>query len=250
MTDELGPPARPSGMGCFGKGCVTFTGLLLFFVIVLVAGAFWGLHYLRSYSSAEPLTLPTVEATPSAEEPSEAPAAPPPPTPPAMGTTAPVPAEPTPAIEAPPPATPPVSRDWKSFEKAAKHGQPASVQLSADEINGLIAGSHARGKVFVSIENNVGRVQVSMQLKGVYMLNGRYLNGTATVEASPDGDPAKARISNVVLGGQSVPDSMLDQSFFGWPSIRTTVRNWLSERNITTFRIENNQVFGATSGGG
>jgi hypothetical protein len=237
-------------MGCVGKGCLTLTGLLIFLAIALVAGAFWGLHYLRSYSSAEPLPLPTVETTTSVEE--ESSEAPPAalPTPSPLTTAAPV-TEPTPAIQVspPPPATPPVSRDWKSFEKAAKHGQPASVQLSADEINGLIAASHARGKVFVAIENNVGRVQVSMQLKGVYMLNGRYLNGTATVEASPDGDPAKARISNIVLGGQSVPDSMLDQAFFGWPSIRTTVRNWLSERNITTFRIENNQVFGSTSGG-
>ncbi|HMJ06034.1 MAG TPA: hypothetical protein VK474_07235 [Chthoniobacterales bacterium] len=235
MNDGIEVPAARSGMGCFGKGCVTFLGLVVFLAIALIAGTFWGIHYLRSYSSTEPLPLPTAETSTAGE---------------ASGDEQPVPESSALTETEAAPTAPPsgeISHDWKSFEKAARRNEPARIELTADQINTLIAGSDSRGKVSVSIEDNIGRVQVSIPLHGVYMMEGRYLNGEATVAASPDGDPAKARISNVVLSGQAVPESVLDRTFFGWPSIHTTVTNWLEERNVHTFRIQDNRVVGATT---
>ena len=77
-------------------------------------------------------------------------------------------------------------------------------------------------------------------------MNGRYLNGEATVEASSDGDPDKARITNITLGNQAVPDSVLDQRLLGWSSMRGLIREWLEDKNIAVFKIENGQVIGET----
>ncbi len=142
--------------------------------------------------------------------------------------------------------TKPLVRDWKTFEKAAKGGEPARIELTASEINGLIANSNGRGKVFVDINNDVAQVQVSLPLKGVFALDGRYLNGSLTVTSSPDGDPAKAQISNITANGRTLPNAFIDQGVFGWPSLRSVVANWLNEQNIGTFRIENNRAIGET----
>ena len=153
------------------------------------------------------------------------------------------------ASPAPTVSTVPLVSDWKSFQRAAKRGEAVRVELSDAEINGLIAGSNdARGKVFVAINNDVGRVQVSLPLQGVPTMSGRYLNGELTVESSPDGDPANVRVSNILLNGQPVSNAFLDRSLFGYPSLRTVVGKWLTEQRIGTFRIENNRAIGESSG--
>lgn len=119
--------------------------------------------------------------------------------------------------------------------------------MTADDINTLIADDpNARGKGFVRIENNVGRVSVSIPLDEVVFMSGRYLNGEATVRASPDGDPTKAEISEVTIGNQSVSDNFLDRRIFGWSSLRGYIGEWLAEEKIGTFRIENNRAIGET----
>lgn len=250
---ESVPPQ--SGGGCLGKGCTTVLGLGAFLVIALIAGTFWGIHYLRGFSSPEPLPLPIAENTPAVVDTYVPPAA----TQPApLPTAAPVTAAPqpeaTPALPVPTPtpnvvsATPLVG-DWKSFQRAAKRGQAVRIELTDADINGLIAGSDdARGKVWVSINNDVGRVQVSMPLEGVPTMSGRYLNGELTVQSSPDGDPAKVRVSNILLNGQPVSNAFLDRSLFGYPSLRTVVGQWVTQQRIGTFRIENNRAIGESSG--
>ncbi|MFN2509554.1 MAG: hypothetical protein ABR589_12380, partial [Chthoniobacterales bacterium] len=123
------------------------------------------------------------------------------------------------------------------------------IELTAPEINTLFENDpELRGKAVVSIRDNAARVRVSIPMGKVFMMQGRYLNGEATVESSPDGDPAKARISNIILGSQAVPDAALDQRLFGWASIRSYINDWLQEKEIATFRIENDRVIGETRG--
>ena len=242
MTNGVDAPPPPRTSGCFGKGCLTLAGLLVFLAIALVAGTFWGLHYLRSYSATERLPLPTVN-TVAAEAP-DAVDNQPVEVPPDDNSTP----TPPPATLLSPEEAKQLERDWKAFEKAAVQRKAVSIELTAVDINTLIAGSEARDEVSVSIENNIGRLRFSVPLNRVFLMDGRYLNGEATVAASPDGDPAKARISNILLNGQSVPDSVLDQGLFGWPSINTFVKDWLRKQQIASFRIENNKVIGETRG--
>src|SRR5215213_1742135 len=232
MNSTLSPLPAPRGMGCLGKGCITVVCLFLFLVVAFLGGGMWALNRVRhTYSSSEPLALPQTSPTePPVRE------TPPPPLPDPVSRPVPTPEAPIPVAD--------VQARWKAFEKAAKRGQKASIELTAAEINALIANSSKlRGKGYVSIENNVGHVKVSVPLNEITFMNGRYLNVEASVQASPDGDPNKARISSIILGNQSVPDDVLDRRLFGWTSIRGSIQKWLADENIAEFRIENGRVF-------
>lgn len=235
MTQAAQLPPPSSGAGCLGKGCLTFVVLLLILSAALIGGSFWGLHYLRQkYSATEGVKLPTLDRTSTIA-----------PTPVTEPTASPGETSNASATE----YAEEVQARWDAFEDAADRGERARIELTADDINALIQNDReVRGKVFVAIENNIGRVRVSIPLENVFMMGGRYLNGEATVEASPDGDPFKARISNVVLANQPVPDDVLDRQIFGWSSVRTLITDWLNDEDISTFKIQNNRVIGETRG--
>ncbi|HEY0725487.1 MAG TPA: hypothetical protein VGD41_16115 [Pyrinomonadaceae bacterium] len=234
------PPPEKGGLGCLGKGCLTGVGLVIFLAIAFVGGTYWAVHHLRQkYSASEPLTLPEVsESDLVASEPTAVPV----PAAPASAPTAPT---------APPQAPVPIQKRWKTFEKAKNRNENANIVLTASEINALLsANNKTRGKGFVWIENNLGHIRVSIPLNKVYLMEGRYLTGEATVEPSPDGNPMSARITNIVINGEPVPDSVLDRRLFGWSSMRMQINKWLSDERITSFRIEDNRVIGQKQGGG
>lgn len=244
------PTTTRSGGGCAGKGCMMF---LLFGVLLLVAlagGSYWGIKRLQNtYSAAEATTFPEVttawqEGTADAES-----------------------AEPEP-VEEPQPAeqadqvemvAADVAQRWRAFEKAADKHQKARIDLNAAEINTLLNNdANTRGKAHVAIRNDVGHVQVSIPLdsllksagwaQSILGVEGRFLNGEATVEASPDGDPGKARISNVKIAGQAVSDDWLDRQMFGMKSARMAISEWLADQEIQSFYIRQNRVYAETRG--
>jgi hypothetical protein len=227
MTSWIEPPPKPKGMGCLGKGCLLIIIFLLLLAVAFVIGFYVG---------TKPRELPQVQTS---EEEQDAvssrwnefetasrneqtsPVAPP---------LAPAPdeaaaSEPTPVPE----ATPSANR----------------IELTASDINQLISrGRRTRGKAFVSIENNVARVQVSVPLEKVGF-RGRSLNGEFTVTAPPDRNPRNLQINRMSFSG--VPDGMLN-SLLGSHSVQSYVDDFASEHGITTFTIENNKVILETSG--
>ncbi len=248
MTDPIATPPQRRRSGCLAKGCMTLVVLFLFLGVAFVGGGYWALRHLKStYSATEPLTFGNVttdESTSDQQPDDDVPLVADEPTAPAV--------QPQPQRQRVVASEPygDVRERWQAFEKAGKHGQPARVELTANDINTLIAGApKLSGKAFVSIANNAGRVRVSVPLDGVFMMEGRYLNGEATVEASPDGDPQKARITNVIMGNQAVPESVLDRRLFGWSSIRGLMTDWLNDTNVTGFMIQDDRVIGVTGGG-
>ena len=113
------------------------------------------------------------------------------------------------------------------------------IELTADDINQLIAGSRKlRGKGFVSIENNVARVQVSVPLEKVGF-RGRFLNGELQVRSSPDRNPRNIEITEVSVGG--VSDKVLN-ALLGFRSLRSYADQYATEYDITSFAIEDNKV--------
>ena len=237
------PPPEPRGSGCFAKACLTFVCLFVLLAVAFIGGGFWAFRHLQNtYSATQPLTFgnfTSSESTVPGGDRNDSAAG----EEPLTGDQQEQPVDTPESIET-------VRSRWRAFEKAAKHNQPARVDLTADDINTLIAGDRKlRGKAFVSIANNAARVKVSVPLDKVFMMKGRYLNGEATVEPAPDGDPRHALISNVVLANQSVPDAMLDTRLFGWSSIRGAMTDWLDDNNIAYFTIQNDHVVGATRGG-
>ncbi len=231
-------------------------GALLF--VALAGGTFWGIKKIQNeYSQAEPTAFPEVttawqEGT-AEEGPSDSGAEA---EPQGGPETAAQPADPAELVET---VAADVTQRWRAFEKAADKHQKARIDLNAAEINTLLNNDpDTRGKAHVTIRNDVGHVQVSIPLDGLLKnagwaqsilgVEGRYLNGEATVEASPDGDPAKARISNVKIGGEVVSDNWLDRQVFGMKSARGAIADWLADQEIESFQIRNNRVYAETRG--
>lgn len=243
MSTPVERPRPGTGIGCFGTGCVTLICLLVFLVIAFVGGGYWAWHHVqKTYSASEPIAFANATSSDSTisveqstalrqETPGDGGVA-----------TAAAQIEPRESAKA-------VQARWRAFENAADHHEKARIELSATDINTLIENDpKLRGKAAVSIHDNVGRVQVSIPLDGVLMMNGRYLNGEATIESPPDGNPDRTRISNIILAKQAVSDDMLDRRLFGSSSIRGYMKDWLNDKEVTYFRIENNRVIGETRG--
>src|SRR5438067_12416420 len=123
MNTWVEAPPRRKGLGCFGRGCL----ILLVFAIVLAiacfAGMYWGLHRhsalcYGSYWLAKTRSL------------AEAP------------TTSPEFSGSEEQIQR-------ARGGWQDFEQKTRAGQPAGIELRADDINALSAASgDLRGKAF------------------------------------------------------------------------------------------------------
>jgi hypothetical protein len=113
------------------------------------------------------------------------------------------------------------------------------IELSATDINQLIAGSKKlRGKAFVTIENNVARVQVSVPLEKAGF-KGRFINGELQVRSAPDRNPRNIEITEVSVGG--VSDKILN-TLLGFKSLRSYADEYATEYDIRSFAIEDNKV--------
>jgi hypothetical protein len=228
MTSWIEPPPKPKGMGCLGKGCLLIIVFLLLLAVAFIIGFYVG---------TKPRELPQVQTSEeeqnavssrwnefeaaSRNEPTS-------PVAPEIAPTTDVVAasEPTPVPEATP-------------------SSANRIELTASDINQLISrGRRTRGKAFVSIENNVARVQVSIPLEKVG-LGSRSLNGQFSVSAPPDRNPRNLQINQMSFSG--VPDGMLNR-LLGSHSVQSYVDDFASEHGITTFTIENNKVILETSG--
>lgn len=229
MTSWIEPPPKQKGMGCLGKGCLLIVVFLLLLAIAFVIGFYVG---------TKPRDLPKVQTSEEEQN--------------AVSarwdefeaasrneqvTTPPVPEpSPTPDVTPVPEAT------------ATPTATPASnrIELSASDINALIArGRRTRGKAFVSIDNDVARVQITIPLDKVGF-RGRFLNGDFAVRPPPDHNPRNLQITQMSMSG--VPDGVLN-SLMGSRSVQSYVDEYANQYGITSFTIENNKVIFETSGG-
>jgi hypothetical protein len=220
------PPPRTKRNGCLGKGCMMIVVFIVLLAVAFFVGGYVGVRYV--VTSKEPKPIPQIETTEADQEAARAkweqfkagPRSAPVEETTTSGTT---------TTEVAPAATP----------------GPNRVELTASDINQLIAGSRKlNGKAFVSIENNVARVQVSVPLEKVG-LRGRYLNGELQVRSAPDRNPRNIEVTEVSLGG--VSEKVLN-SLLGFRSLRSYADQYATEYDITSFAIEDNKVIIESSG--
>ncbi len=181
------PPPR-KGLGCFARGCL----ILLVFAIVLAiacfAGMYWGfqrhsavvhgIYWLAKTHSIAEAPAPVPEFTASDEQ-----------------------------IHA-------VRERWQDFEQKTRAGQPAEIELSADDINALIASNReARGKVSVSIEGNQLRFQASVPLGEFLGRPGYYFNGDITVEFKGAESLENPQFNRLMVNGEQVPSDLLNWKY-------------------------------------
>jgi hypothetical protein len=216
MNTWVEAPPRRRGLGCFARGCL----VLLVFAIVLgiacFAGMFWGfqrhsaivhgIYWLaKTHSIADaPVSLPEFNA-------SEA------------------------QIQS-------VRERWQDFEQKTRAGQPAEIELSADDINTLIATNpDARGKVFVVIDGNQLRLQTSVPFGELIGRRGYYFNGDISVEFKGAESLENPQLNRIVVNGEQVPSGLLNWKYRS-RRLREYVADYRSEFNIGTIEVRDAKV--------
>jgi hypothetical protein len=231
MTSWIEPPPKRKGIGCFGKGCL----LTVVFLILLAVAFFVGV-----YTGTKPREIPQVQTSEDEQsavrarwEEFEARSQND-----QVMSPAPVSTPLRAAEETSPPDVVP--------SPVATPASPNRIELTANDINQLISSSRkAQGKAFVSIDNDVARVQLTIPLDKVGF-RGRYLNGEFAVRASPDRNPRNLQITQVSLTG--VPDAVVN-TLLGSHSLNSYVDEFASKYGIMSLTIENNKVILEKSGG-
>ena len=101
------------------------------------------------------------------------------------------------------------------FVAAAQSGRPATLHLSADEINTLIARDPdwavARGRVHVTLDGSSAQVESAFQLGAFekFFLPDRYVNSVASIglEYHPATRSIAIDLQQIQLNGQTLPPS-------------------------------------------
>jgi len=192
------PPKK--GLGCFGRGCLILLVFLIVLVIACFAGVYWGLHrhsalFYGNYWLAKTRSI------------AEAPTA-------------------VPGFNASNQQIQLIQERWQDFEQKSRAGQPAEIELSADDINALIATSDdVRGKVFASIDGDQLRLQASLPIGGVLGRPGYYFNGDVIIELKGAQSLDSPRLSRITINGEQVPTD-----FLNWKYRFRELREYLAEQ--------------------
>ena len=216
MNTWVEAPPRRRGLGCFARGCL----MLLIFAIVLAiacfAGMYWGLHrhsalFYGSYWLAKTRSI------------AETPAA-------------------VPEFNGSDQQTQRVRERWQDFEQKTRAGQAAEIELSADDINALIATTEgARGKVLASIDGDHLRLQATMPIGGFLGRPGYYFNGDVIIELKGAQALDNPQFSRITINGEQVPTD-----FLNWKYRSRQLREYLAEQrnayDVDTIEIRDGKV--------
>jgi len=218
MNTWVEAPPRQKGLGCFARGCL----ILLVFAIVLAiacfAGMYWGfqrhsaivhgVYWLAKTHSiaAERIPVPVTEFT-------------------AWDTQ----------IQN-------VRERWQDFEQNARAGQAAEIEVTADDMNALIAASQdARGKVFVSIDGNQLRFQASVPLGEVLGRPGYYFNEDITVEFKGAESLDNPQLNRIVVNGEQVPSDLLNWKYRS-RRLHEYLADYRNEYDIGTIEVRDGKL--------
>jgi hypothetical protein len=192
------PPRR--GFGCFGRGCLIFLVFVIVLAIACVGGMYWGLHrhsalFYGSYWLAKTHSL--AEA-----------------------------ATPVPEFSGSDQQIQRAHERWQEFEQKTRAGQPAEIELSADDINALIATTEGvRKKLFASIDGDQLRLQTSVPIGDFLGRAGYYFNGDVIIELEGAQSPDSPRFTRLTVNGEQVPMDFLD-----WKYRSRHLRDYLTDQ--------------------
>jgi hypothetical protein len=131
---------------------------------------------------------------------------------------------------------------WQDFEQKTRASQPAEIELSADDINALIATTEdVRGKVFASIDGDQIRLQASVPIGGFLGRPGYYFTGDVIIELNGVQSPDNPRFSRITINGEQVPSD-----FLNWKYRSRQLREYLAEQrnayDVGTIEIRDGKV--------
>lgn len=232
MNTPVEPPPN-RGTGCFGKGCLILIVLAILFVVVGVGGTYWGLRHV--YLSDKPAPIPETSAPTetSATTPGE--------------TSATTPSE----------KSAEVRERFDTMKKAARVHEASDVELTAADINALIAANRkSSGTASVGINDTVLQAQFSIPLErldvpfqSAFGLGDRYLNATVTITAPPGTNASSVQLNEVTLNGHGIPAGLLDWGLPGvGRSLRSYVIKYANQYGVMDGEIRDGKVILHTSG--
>jgi hypothetical protein len=215
MNSWVDAPPR-KGLGCFARGCLIVLVFAIVLAIACFAGMYWGLHrhsalFYGSYWLAKTRSL------------AEAP-------------------KPVAEFSASDQQTQSIRERWQDFEQKTRAGQPAEIELSADDINSLIAANDdARGKVFASVEGNELRLQASVPIGRFLGRPGYYFNGDVIIQFNGAQSLDNPQFSRITVNGEQVPNDLLN-----WKYRSRQLREYLADQQnayeIGTIEIRDSKV--------
>jgi hypothetical protein len=186
-------------MGCFARGCLILVVFAVALGIACFAGMYWGLY--RHSAIFHGLYWLTKAH--------------------AIGQTA----APVPDFTASDAQIQSVHERCQDFEQKARAGQPAELELTADDLNTLITTNQdVRGKVFASIEGDTLRCQASVPLEKFIGRPGYYLNGDVTVALGGAESLENPQVGGITINGEPVPRDLLN-----WKYRSKRLRDYLAD---------------------
>ena len=176
-----GAPAK-QGRGCFFYGCITLIVLGVLGLLATGAAMYTAYYYankmVQDYTATAPMALPPLTIT---EEDRKS-----------------------------------IDDRWKAFHEAADKGEPAELELTANDINALISENEAlKGTVFISIDGSEIGGKISFPLEKLkirlFGLAGRYFNGNATFTVTLEDGYLEAHVKSVEVNGKTPPENVMQQ---------------------------------------
>jgi hypothetical protein len=194
---EAPPPRR--GLGCFARGCLILVVFGIVLALACLGGLYWGLqrhsaivhgiYWLGKTHSISDAPAPVPEFAASNEQ---------------IQTT---------------------EERLRDFKQKTRAGQPAEIELTADDLNSLIAANwDPDWKTFVSIEENRLRIQESVPLGEFFGWPNYYFNGDILIQSDGAESLEAPQLNRIVVNNEPVPKGLLD-----WKYHSRRLREYLAE---------------------
>jgi hypothetical protein len=209
------PPPR-KGLGCFARGCLILVVFAVVLAIACLGGMYWGfqrhsaimhgLYWLAKAQAIGQTSVPIPEFTASDAQ-----------------------------IQS-------VHERCQDFEQKARAGQPAELELTADDINTLITTNQdTRGKVFVSIDGNRLRCQVSVPVGQLIERSNYYFNGDIIVELTGAESLDNPQVRGITVNSQQVPRDLLNWKYRS-KRLRDYLADYRNDSGVGTIAIRDGRL--------
>lgn len=209
------PPPR-KGLGCFARGCLIFAVFAVVLGIACVAGMYWGFHR----NSA---VIHGVYWLAKSRAIGQAPVA-------------------VPAFTASDAQLQSVHERCEDFEQKNRAGQPAELELTADDVNSLIATNQdVRGKIFVSIDGNRLRCQASVPLGEFIGRSSYYFNGDIMFEPQGAESLDNPKLRGITVNGEPVPTDLLNWKYRS-KRLRDYLTGYRNDSGVGTIAVQDGKL--------
>ena len=215
MIGWVEAPPPKEGLGCFARGCLILVVFGIVLAIACVAGLYWGfqrhsaivhgIYWLAKTHSIAQAPDPVPEFAASEEQ---------------------------------------IQRGqerWRDFEQKIRAGQQTEIELTADEINSLIAANRdKRWKAFVSMEENRLRLQTSVPL-GDFLGQSGYFNGDIMIQLNGAQSLEHPQLNRIAVNSKPVPRDLLNWKYRS-RRLRDYIAGYRNDYDIGTIEIRDGKL--------